>query len=64
MEKFEVACKYFGEVSLLMNVPVGFVMSDSGKFCVQFSKAKGMKIFTDFKLLMDYFIETYENIKK
>lgn len=51
---FEEKMLHFSTIMFEQNVPVGFVMSDSSKFCLKFSFSKDIKTFRTFEELIDF----------
>lgn len=54
LENFELKLKEYSTYMFEQDVPVGFVMSDSGKFCLKFSFNKNIKPFDSLKELIDF----------
>lgn len=57
--EFEEAMRYNGLMGFEVNVPIGFVVSDSGKFILKYSLSETGRIFTKFEDLVDFVIEEY-----
>ena len=55
-QKFEQRMKEFSQVMFEQNVPVGFTMSDSGKFFLRFSFSSTCLNFSTFVELVEYVI--------
>lgn len=43
-----------------VNVPIGFVVSDSGKFCLKYSLSNTIRTFEKLEELIDFVIEEYK----
>lgn len=49
--------KQNGEIAGTKNVPIGFTVSDTGKFLLKFSLSEERKIFTSLEVLMLFVID-------
>lgn len=58
--EFEEAMRYNGLMGFEVNVPIGFVVSDSGKFILKYSLSETGRIFTKFEELIDFVIRKYK----
>ena len=57
IENFSMQLKQNGEIAGTKNVPIGFTVSDTGKFLLKFSLSEERKIFTSLEVLMLFVID-------
>ena len=57
VEDFSMQLKQNGEIAGTKNVPVGFTISDSGKFILKYSLSQEVKSFKSLEALMLFVID-------
>ena len=60
LHQVEIKLKYYSQIMFEVNVPVGFIVTDSGKFAIRFSHSSNIKSFDKIEDFF-HFILNYNN---